>query len=276
MQLGNVYFIHHRVYMDKTELTLILGTITIIAFVFIAGVLLFIFQYRRRKLVYEIEKAEVEKQHKIELLNTQLQMQQQTMQFIGREIHDSVSQKLTLAAINTQRMEFEAHGTDAGKRLSGISKIINDSLIELRQLSGSLTDELLQHASLEHLVEMECSRVNDSGTCSILFETAILPQINIATKSSLLRIIQEFIQNSLKHSACTVVKIKMTVDSKRLTLLLQDDGKGFELNGSIEKGNGLGNMRRRVQMLNGQYSLTSSSGNGVQLFASILLNNNTA
>lgn len=77
---------------------------------------------------------------RLDLLNTQLQIQQQTMQFIGQEIHDSVAQKLTLASIYTQRMEFD-NGVPAIKdKLGAVSKIVNDSLLGGRQISKDLTD----------------------------------------------------------------------------------------------------------------------------------------
>ncbi|MBK8610826.1 MAG: histidine kinase dimerization/phosphoacceptor domain-containing protein [Chitinophagaceae bacterium] len=86
----------------------------------------------------------MKEKHHIELLNTQLESQQQTMHFIGQEIHDSVAQKLTLASIYTQRMEFDNEMPGIKDKLTGVSKIINDSLLELRELSKNLTDTKLQ------------------------------------------------------------------------------------------------------------------------------------
>ena len=67
--------------------------------IFIAGLLLFLNQLKNRRILHEKEKSNIEKQHKLDLLNNQLKVQQQTMQFIGSEIHDSVAQKLTLATL---------------------------------------------------------------------------------------------------------------------------------------------------------------------------------
>ena len=80
----------------------------------------------------------------MELLDTQVQMQQQTMTYIGREIHDSVSQKLTLASIYAQKLEFESKDGTMSDKLKMINTIINDSLAELRDLSRTLTDSEFQ------------------------------------------------------------------------------------------------------------------------------------
>jgi signal transduction histidine kinase len=258
--------------MHKTELILILVIVTLIAFIFIIGVILFVFQYRKRKVLYNKEKEEIEKQHRLDILNTQVQIQQQTMQFIGQEIHDSVAQKLTLASIYTQRMEFESSSPGEREKLSGVNKIINDSLLELRQLSRNLTDNKLQNAALPELIKQECEQVNATGICNASYELDILPDISIALKSSLLRFVQEFIQNSIKHSGCKGIKIKLSVDNNKLAMQLEDDSKGFDIDGLKHKGIGLDSIRRRIQMLGGEYSFKGNAGKGVILNLKIPIN----
>lgn len=258
--------------MEQTEIKQFFIVVSISIAVLIAGILVFIFQYRRRKIDYEKEKGQIEEQHQIELLNIQLESQHQTMQFIGQEIHDSVAQKLTLASIYTQRMEFETQVPGEKNKLSGVSKIINDSLLELRQLSKSLTDNKLQSAGLQELICMECDQVNATGICSTSFEINALPVISIATKSSLLRIVQEFIQNSIKHSGCKEIKIKLNYCDNYLTLLLEDDGKGFDIDKPQHKGIGLDSIRRRIQILGGKYIFESVTGEGTRLNLTIPVN----
>jgi signal transduction histidine kinase len=259
--------------MGQTEVKIFVVMVGVIVLIFISGTIIFIFQYRKRRMTHEAEKIKIEKQHKLDLLNTQVKIQQQTMQFIGQEIHDSVAQKLTLASIYTQRMEFETQSPIERDKLSGVSKILNDSLLELRQLSKSLTDNKLQSADLQELIRMECDQVNATGICSASFEFNELPVISISTKSSLLRIIQEFIQNSIKHSGCKEIKIKLNTIDNELTLLLDDNGKGFYINNPEHKGIGLDGIRRRIQMLGGKYNLESHPGRGVHLELTIPINN---
>ena len=258
--------------MGQTQIKIFIILIGIIVLVFISGIIMFLFQYRKRRIAHENEKVHINKQHQIELLNTQLESQTQTMQHIGQEIHDSVAQKLTLASIYAQRMEFETQSPGDKNKLSGVSKIINDSLLELRQLSKSLTDNKLQSADLSELIRMECEQVNATGICSASFEISELPVISIATKSSLLRIAQEFIQNSVKHSGCNEIKIKLNFSDNYLTLLLEDDGKGFDIDKPQHKGIGLDSIRRRIQMLGGKYIFESGTGKGTRLNFTIPVN----
>ncbi|HEV7779935.1 MAG TPA: ATP-binding protein [Chitinophagaceae bacterium] len=255
--------------MGQTEIRIFIILTGIIVLVFVAGIILFLFQYRQRRLQHEQEKKQINEQHQIDLLNTQVVSQQETMQHIGHEIHDSLAQKLTLASIYTNRLEFETSSSEEKLKLSGISKILQDSLLEIRQLSQTLTENRLQKDDLEELIRIECEQVNATGICSASFEMNGLPPLSIAAKSSLLRIVQEFIQNSIKHSGCKRIILRSDHRDEQLSLILEDDGKGFEPDKPEHKGIGLDSIRRRIQVLGGHYHLKSHPGSGVQLTLTI-------
>jgi len=251
--------------MGKTEITIFIILINAILLIFIIGIIFFIFQYRKRKLLHQKEKGILEEKHRAELLSTQLGIQQQTMQFIGREIHDSVTQKLTLASIYTQHLEFENQYPELLEKLKGISRIINDSLDELRNLSKNLTDTQFQQSELPDLLALECDRVNETGLCRASFTTEGSTGIGNSVKSSLLRIVQEFIQNSLKHAACKNILIELRYEPDGLRLVAADDGAGFDPAAVQSRGIGLNNMRRRIQFIGGVLNLQSEKGKGTNL-----------
>lgn len=226
------------------------------------------------------EKAEIQQFHQTELFNNQLEIKRQTMELIGREIHDNIGQKLTLAAIYAQRMEFDNIYPDLLPQLKGVSKIINDSLADLQELSRSLVDSKLERNSLPELLQIECERINATKICKIFVETGnnALP-MNIVVKSFLLRTIQEFLQNSLKHSGCKQISIKMTDDKKGLYVTVSDDGKGFDMDSLKSQGIGLQNMERRIKVIGGMFDFKSVNGKGtiMNLFIPMeLLNQSTA
>ena len=254
--------------MGQTEIKIYVVLIGIVILVFIVGIILFVFQYRKRKLMHEKEKAAIEKQHKLDLLNNQLRIQQQTMQFIGSEIHDSVTQKLTLASIYSQKLEFENKHPDILEGLGKISSIINDSLAELRDLSKTLTNNSISDMELNELLYLECEKVNDVGICKAVIESDFSGNLGFTSKSFLLRIIQEFIQNSLKHSACSLIKIHLAAANEGLQITISDNGKGFDIDNIHSNGIGLNNMKRRAALIGGTFNLQSEAerGTNLQLF----------
>lgn len=256
--------------MGKTEIILILSIITAVIFIFIAGIIMFVNQYRNRLRLNEQEKIALEKQHKLDLLNNKLNVQQQTMQFIGNEIHDSVAQKLTLATLYTQKLEYENSPLAISGRLTEIGMIINESLEELRDLSRTLSNSNIQDKQLSELLDTECKKINAAGICRIESEYNCSLPMSFIVKSSLLRVIQEFIQNSLKHSGCNLISISFNETSAGLSVILSDNGKGFDSTGSDSGGIGLNNIKRRIHFIGGTSGIQSSTGNGttLQLFLS--------
>jgi signal transduction histidine kinase len=256
--------------MEQKELTGFIILSNVLLLVFIIGILLFIFQYRKRKMLHNQEKKILEDDHRQKLLQSQISIQQETMQFIGSEIHDSVSQKLTLASLYTSRIEYKNQFPEFTAQLQGVGRIINDSLEELRNLSRNLTDRNLQLAGLTEILRIECERVNETGICTATLDAPeTLPEIPIPIKSLVQRVVQEFIQNSLKHSGAKNIFINVQFDDIAVGLDLSDDGKGFDPSAVHSQGIGLTNMRRRIEKTGARYALESSAGNGTWLHLSI-------
>jgi signal transduction histidine kinase len=77
--------------------------------------------------------------------------------------------------------------------------------------------------------------------------------------------VQEFIQNSLKHSGCNMIKINLADGSDGLKLTISDDGKGFDPDSVRPGGIGLANMKRRISLIGGRFDLVSQADAGTRL-----------
>lgn len=258
--------------MDKAEIIIFLIASSSVILIFIIGLIYFIMQYRKRKLFHLKEKKTLTEKHTAELLSTQIEMQNQTMQYIGREIHDNVGQKLTLASLYTQQLAYENKAPQINDKIENISHIINESLVELRQLSKSLTDDSIAGNSITELLQQECDKVSGTKKYNVSFNSN---QHNIIltyqTKSILVRIAQEFLQNSIKHSGCKNVDVSLTANNDTVCLQLKDDGKGFDLEKISKSGIGLSNMKKRTELIGGKFYLESKAGAGTKCSIEILL-----
>ncbi len=252
--------------MPQTEFTIFLAIVTILLLTFSAGILLFFIQYRKYKLKHMKEKLLLNEQHAKELLFSQIEIQQQTMQYIGREIHDSVGQKLTLASLYNQQLSHTNNYPDLHPQLTAIGNIINESLTELRNLSKSLTSD--NPGDLQVLLQKECEQVNLTDICKAALTMDVehipIPQLY---KNVILRIVQEFIQNSLKHSGCTQISIQMSKAAAGTMIMITDNGKGFDTTNSekAQFGMGLINMKRRAAAIGALITLHSTPGTGTTL-----------
>ncbi|MGC4101574.1 sensor histidine kinase [Ferruginibacter sp.] len=252
--------------MDKYKIQIFITLTLVVVLALITGIIIYIFQYRKRRLLNIKEQQEMKREHQQELLSTQLEMQTQTMQHIGREIHDNVGQKLTLASLYTQQLAYENKAPQINDKIESISHIINESLAELRQLSKSLTDDSIDNNSITELLQQECDKINNLKKCNAHFTCS---RDNIAlpyqTKSILVRIVQEFLQNSIKHADCRNIYVVLKTGDTTLELDLNDDGKGFETTSTEGKGIGLANIKKRTALIGGSCRLESEIGKGTAL-----------
>ena len=240
------------------EVYLMIGVAAVILIAFALTVLSVMVIYRKRKLEHIREIDKMNEHFSRELLQTQLEVQQQTMQHIGREIHDNVGQKLTLAALYV--LQLDEKDTGIQKKIHAVSAIINESLSDLRSLSKDLTD-------LYQLISNECTRVQATGRCTVKLQARHMSiKATQAVKNVTLRILQEFLQNSLKHADCTAIDIELQQEENGLEIRAADNGKGFIMDAhNRQKGIGLSNMTRRAEIINARLTVESIPGKGTAM-----------
>ncbi|GGD44611.1 hypothetical protein GCM10011514_05780 [Emticicia aquatilis] len=256
--------------MGEREITIFIVIANIILLIFISGIIIFIAQYRRRRILHETEKQIISKTHQEELLSRQVEIQTQTMRDIGREIHDNVGQKLTLASIYSNQLSHENPAQN--QKIEQISKLLNESLQDLRQLSKSLVQPQLAHSDLIALLEEEAKLINQTGVKLKIKTDLNSIDLDFEKKNAVFRLLQEFIQNSLKHSKCKNITIIISENEAfassegfvKTLISIEDDGIGFDQN--IKKdGIGLSNMKRRANEIGAGFELKSEIGIGTKL-----------
>jgi signal transduction histidine kinase len=250
--------------MDESqEGALLIATSMVVLVIFAIAVLSVMLIYRKRRIQHEQEIALMNEKFTSELLQTQLEVQQQTMQRIGQEIHDNVGQQLTLAYLYAQQVHSAEEAIEA--KVQGVASLINDSLTELRNLSRGLVDaHSIQSVDLAELIRLECQKVKTAGLCEVKLSIAnTLKELSPVVKIFVLRIFQEFVQNSMKHSGCSLLKVELSQHEKGIRLVSEDNGKGFVDEAGL--GVGLTNMRKRAQMIGGTFLMESKPGIGTKM-----------
>ena len=282
--------------MDNSqEGLLLIGTTMVLLVVFAITVLAVMVIYRRRKLDHQREIAVINERFTRELMQAQIEVQRETMRYIGREIHDNVGQKLVLAALYAEQVDTggmatggaatgaaetgatetgatATRDTATGERIRAIAGILHESLDDLRSLSKSLTELNHLNSDLYQLISNECTRVRMTGACPVRLDSNTT-QISCAlpVKSFTLRILQEFLQNSLKHAACTEIAVRIDRREDALEITVADNGSGFDPEEAMksERGIGLKNMRTRAEMIGATLLLSSATPGGTKMILTI-------
>ncbi|QNN43304.1 sensor histidine kinase [Pedobacter roseus] len=253
--------------MGKTELLITIILFNLFFVLFVVAVMVYIKKYKERKREYLNEIGITKEIHQKELLATQLEIQQATMQQIGRELHDNIGQKLTLVSLYTQQLVYENKVPQENEKIEQIYQIINSSLQDLRSLSKNLTNDNVIENEMVTLIQEEVNHINALKRCKVTFEHNFEKiDLEFVKKNVLLRITQEFLQNSLKHARCNTIAITLKSSSDAfLTLHLQDDGVGFDYTGLTADGIGLKNMKKRTEIIGGHFNLQSKPNFGTTL-----------
>ena len=256
--------------MQQGEFITFIILLNIILIIFFIGIVIFVIQYNKHKLLHISQTKLLNKTHGTALLKTQLEIQNQTMQYIGQEIHDSVGQKLTLASLYAQQLHYQNPEPDIKDKIESISHIINEALEELRSLSKNLTNDVVANKTIVNLLQDLCISLKKTKQFNIQFKTNNLnADIGFKTKTIIFRVAQEFVQNSIKHSHCNKIIINVIFKDLNFSINLTDDGIGFDENKIIAKGIGLKNIKNRLAALGGYYTFKSTPKIGTSLYINL-------
>ena len=237
-------------------IAIIFGLLLFVIWIFIA------FQKRKNKLL--VEQIEAEKRYERELATSQLEIQEQTFKNIGWELHDNVGQLLSVLSIQLNMMLLKAPRT-IQKQLKDTSDVLGNTIQEVRNLSKTLNNEVVNKNGLIRSLEIEVERFN-----RLKYLEAFI-QVNgkvryISTEHEILifRMYQEFLSNVMKHSKAKNLSVTLNFNANDLEIIAEDNGVGFDTSQKTES-SGLQTIKGRAALLNAKYSLTSVLDNGTKL-----------
>jgi len=253
-----------------------IGTVVLLTGALFTGIIGFIIYfvvlYRNRQLKNKQEQDEREAVFRQELLKTQLEIQEQTFEYVSKEIHDNITQVLSFVKLSLGTIGNTLE-PDKKAKISESRELISQSINDLRDLSKSLSFEHIASLGLTKTIETEVEKINKSGLLKVSFLTeGQVYSIDQQQELVLFRILQEALNNSLKHSQAKHFRISLQYHHDLLNLSLEDDGVGFapELLNS-KSGSGLRNMENRAALIGGRATIESAAGEGCKI--KISLNN---
>lgn len=243
---------------ENLTTVLLFSTIVALAFVVFVILLAYLFTTRKNKLLQE--KQLMKTQFEQELLQTQIEIQEQTLKTISEEIHDNVGQVLSLAKLNLNT--FESHPE---KKLQDTKQLISKAINDLRDLSRSMHGDRIAELGLQQSIADELLILQNSGE----FETDLkltgdIYKLQPQKEMVLFRIVQEALHNSIKHAKATKLEVELHYQPDIFTLTIGDNGTGFsrEALESSKKGIGLKSMQSRAELIDGNFSIQSSVETG--------------
>ena len=254
--------------MANEEIRNLVIITTVIFLIAPAFIVVYIFIYNNRKKRHIEEKAQMKLTFEAELAKAQLEVQEQTMQTIGADLHDNIGQLLSLTSLTLNSIELE-NEIKARQKIDDSIDLTLRSIKEMRLLGKLLQGDQLVALGLSEAIQYEVSYMERSERFNIVYTPGEeLPAAGNPDKDLIIfRILQEMFNNIIKHAGATEIVIKLDYDAGMLKLCVNDNGVGFAADElPLEKhGMGLQNIRKRAAIIGGEASITSTPGAGTQI-----------
>lgn len=204
------------------------------------------------------------------ILKTIISTQGAEQRRVADDLHDSLGQELSMAQLMLSNLNrFKVEDKEFYNLLELCNDILNTSVMHLRDICFDLMPNVLVKGGLASAVEMLVGKLEKSEKLQIDFVCTekfarLLPELEIV----IYRIIQEFINNMIKHSIADNLKIHLIEHEKSVEIKLVENGQGFDLAklDNVGENRGMYNIKTKVLAYNGQYNIKSEALKGTELW----------
>jgi len=249
---------------SNQEIATIVGLSTLVFLLAPAFLLLYVSSYNRRKKDHITEKKTLQSEYEADLLKTQLEVQEQTMKTIAADLHDNIGQLLSLTSLTLGSITVSDE--KAAKKLDDSQQLVRRSIKELRQLANLLHGDEIIETGLVDAIKYEVEWLRKSGCYVMSFNNNIDNDPGLSPKKDLIlfRLLQEVINNIIKHSSATEIVIDLDHAQGKLSLSITDNGIGFFVE-EVKKGMGLSNLLKRTKAIQGEIDILSALNKGTTI-----------
>jgi len=233
-------------------------------FLLALGLVFFFLAYQRRLLKQQQEHQAKESAYQQQLIRANLLSQEKERNRIGKDLHDSVGAMLTTAKLYFRHLDKKSTAEKFDELKEKALELLDETMISVRRVSHDLRPIVLERLGLVEAISNTVAQVNQSKEMVIDFRYRIDQEIDKEYQLNWYRIVQELINNTLKHAQADRVDISISMHQNQLVLKYSDNGVGIKEK-NLTTGLGLQNIASRLNLMNGTLTLQEKSENGVKM-----------
>jgi two-component system NarL family sensor kinase len=245
--------------MQESEIIPVIAGGTLLILAMAVFIILFLFLYKRSHFNYEREKKELKQQYEQTLLQSHIEIQEQTLRHISHELHDNLGQVASLVKINLNTINLN-NEEKTKEKIECAKTLIRQLIYDLKSLAVSLNSSKLLKMGLINAIETEVERLQKMGVVNISLKLDTdIPHIDEEKAVIVYRIVQEVLNNALKHSQASEILVSLERDKQHIILEIKDNGIGFDPAAVTAEGSGLGlsNIMERAKIINAELFIES-------------------
>ncbi|MGZ8523416.1 MAG: ATP-binding protein [Chitinophagaceae bacterium] len=208
---------------------------------------------------------ELEKDKQLVAVDSLLKGQEEERSRLAKDLHDGLGGLLSGVKFSLSNMKDNLIITPDNMAVFERSlDMIDTSIKELRRVAHNMMPEMLDKFGLDEALKEYCTSVNATKLLKVKYQSiGMETRLDKATEIIIYRVIQELLNNVMKHAAATEAFVQLIREGNRLNVVVEDNGKGFDM-AILEKSKGAGwvNIRSRIEYLKGQLDIHSGAGKG--------------
>jgi len=232
--------------------------------------------YRQQKIKNRQQEQEFKLRSAIVQIESQNELQQQRLT-ISRDLHDNIGAQLTfiISSVDNIKYAFDIQNPNLESKLANISNFTKDTISELRDTIWAMNYTEITIEELQSRILNFIEKAKDAKE-SIDFKFHIEAGLSELKLSAVVgmncyRTIQEAINNAIKYAEASEVVIEVNKHEDKIRIAIRDNGIGFDID-TLEKGNGLRNIQKRVEDIGGVLTVDSVIHQGTSVIIDILAN----
>ncbi len=206
-----------------------------------------------------------------------IEAQEEERKRLSREIHDGPAQMMANVMMRSdliERVYKEQGGPAAIGEIRDLKKMVRSALYEVRRIIYDLRPMALDDLGLVPTLKKYLATIEEYHKSIRIDFSNIKEEKRLPGKYevALFRLIQESVQNALKHAEANRITVRLEIDKSKVTVVIRDDGKGFDIQEKKNNSFGIMGMRERVELLEGQLAIDSVVGKGTIVIIQVPLN----
>ena len=229
--------------------------------------------YRQQKLRNKQQNQEFELKTAISKIETQNKLQDQRLT-ISRDLHDNIGAQLTfiISSVDNIKYAFDIQNSKLDDKLQKISSFTKDTIVELRDTIWAMNNNAILFDELRSRILNFIEKAKFAKE-NIYFKFNIGENLNEIKLTSIVgmniyRTIQEAVNNAIKYANSNNIEVDVLKKNNQIEISIKDNGTGFDLS-KTDEGNGIRNMRKRIEEIGGNFQLTSETESGTKIIVQI-------
>lgn len=245
--------------------SLYLGSILIIFFV-ITVVVILILMYQRKVYSQQQKLNTIELEYEKELNQSMIKSQERERKRIAEDLHDDLGS--SLSAIRLNMLMLARKDSTIQEEINESAELIGESIEGVRRISRDLLPVTLTSLGIVPAVEELSERINSTNAIAITFQHDFTSQLPTDLSLAIYRVIQELINNTIRHAQAEKVHISMELNKENLRLFYADNGIGLP-NKEQKPGLGMKNIQSRMQFFDATVTYNTGNSKGFEVNISI-------